>query len=159
MALLFTVLPDFARLGDFVASGREDDVAHDALMVGTGVGVFVIVHQPFFVGIAARGARLRLFLALGLMERTTLQVQLAGPQQPVHGVGRLCVDAAVVERAQHEEAVGLDGSPVLRVGEGQRPMQPVVFDRQNRFRNGALHHLMMTAIEGAPNGGLGATAS
>jgi hypothetical protein len=66
MKLLFALFPHFQWWGNLVALGGEDDGPNYSGMILKGLRFFV-VHEPLFIRIAARRARLRLLLALRLM--------------------------------------------------------------------------------------------
>jgi hypothetical protein len=156
--LLFVLFPHFQQWGNLVALGREDDGPNYSGMILKGLRFFV-VHEPLFIGIAARGARLRFLFALRLMQRPFLQIDFAGAEEAVEGVGEADVDALVIERGDDDGKVELEGGAVFGKDEGERFVEAVRVGFGRDFGKGGFDDLVVSAIERFVHGGLGTAAS
>ena len=96
---------------------------------------------------------------VGIGERAVAEIDCAGAEEAIEGVGGLEVDAPVVERLGDEHEVDLEGGAVFGEVEGERGVDAVGVGLGVDLGEGALDDLVVSAVEGRVDGGLGAASA
>jgi hypothetical protein len=122
----FSGLESFARRRDLVSVGCEDDALHS-------VGAILPERLHFF---------------------HLVEIQLAGAEDAVVGVGRGVVDALIVERLHDQKQIGLNGRVILREDKRDGLVDSVRIGQRLNLRRGSILILMMSAVISALDGGL-----